>query len=244
MMRRFIFGLLVSLLAIGPGIPRAQEALQIAAIVNEQIISAYDLNMRLTLVMLFSGLREAPETRRRLAPQVLRTLIDEELKRQEAKRIGIDITDKEVGKIMRNMEKSSNLHKGGLREYLVQRNVEISILSNQIRADISWKDLVGGRYGRSVNITEEEIDEVLAKIKDNEGKPEYRVSEIFLPVDKPENDAQIAALANRLIEQARSGVNFAALAKNFSKSQSAGKGGDLGWNRIGQLEQELDNALA
>ncbi|NQV83829.1 MAG: peptidylprolyl isomerase [Rhodospirillales bacterium] len=244
MVRQFVFGFLVFLLAAMPTVPHAQETQEIAAIVNDQVISVYDLNMRLTLVMLFSGLNPTAETRQRLAPQVLRTLIDEELKRQEAKRIGIDITDKEIAQIMRRMEKTSNLSKGELKDYLENRKVAISILVNQIRADLSWRQLVNGRYGAGVIISDQEIEENLAKIKSNEGKPEFRVSEIFLPVDKPENDAQIAALANRLIEQARSGTNFAALARNFSKNQSAEKGGDLGWNRIGQLNPELDKALA
>jgi peptidyl-prolyl cis-trans isomerase SurA len=226
-----------------PGSPRAQQLLGIAAVINDKVISVYDLNMRLTLVMVFAGLPISQETRQRLAPQVLRLLIDDELKRQEGKRIGLTYTDKQVEQVMHRMEKSNNMPKGGLKDFLAKRNVEVSVLGNQIRADLAWKELVYGRYGRSVVISDEEIDEVLADIKSNEGKPEYRISEIFLPVDKPENDARIAVLANRLIEQIRSGAKFAALARSFSKGPSAEKGGDLGWSRIGRLDQELDNAL-
>ena len=243
-MRRFVFGILACILLAMPGIPRAQETLRIAAVVNDQIISHYDLKMRLSLVILFSGLQDSPVTRKRLSPQVLGNLIDEELKRQEAKRLDFSIPDKEVETFIRNLEKSNKLPKGGIKDQLTKRNVEISVLANQIRANISWKEMVNARYGLSVTISDEEIEEVLAKFINNEGKPEYLVSEIFLPVDTPENEGQVSALANRLIEQIRSGASFATLAKNFSKSPSAENGGDLGWKRAGQLDQELDNALA
>ena len=74
-------------------------------------------------------------------------------------------------------------------------------------------------------------------------KLRFLVSEIFLPVDKPEAEAEIFALATRLINQTQSLQNFRALARNFSKSPTAEKGGQLGWNRVGQLGGNLDKAL-
>jgi peptidyl-prolyl cis-trans isomerase SurA len=47
----------------------AQDSLRIVAVVNDQIISAYDLDMRLALVTTFAGMPDTIETRQRLAPQ-------------------------------------------------------------------------------------------------------------------------------------------------------------------------------
>jgi len=76
-----------------------------------------------------------------------------------------------------------------------------------------------------------------------ERRLKFLVSEIFLPIDKPEAEGEIQALANRLLQQAKSIQNFRALAQNFSKSPTAEKGGQLGWNRVGQLGGELDKVL-
>ena len=85
-MKRLLgFSFLLSL-TLMTGDARAQDVLGIAAVVNDKVISAYDLGMRLKLVVVFSDLPNTAETRQRLIPQVLRMLIDEELKRQEAKR--------------------------------------------------------------------------------------------------------------------------------------------------------------
>ncbi len=242
MKRLLWFAFLLSLTLMTGG-ARAQDTLGIAAVVNDKVISAYDLGMRLNLVVVFSGLPNTTETRQRLVPQVLRTLIDDELKRQEAKRRGITISAGEINATLRNLEKINKLGRGELESFLTKRNIKKSALTNQIKADIVWRKLVNGRFFDVAKVRDEDIDAVIAEIKRNEGKLEYLVSEIFLPVDKAADEPDVLAQANRLIEQIKSGANFSALALNFSKSPSAGNGGDLGWNRIGQLGAELDNVL-
>ncbi len=232
-------------LALSPVTPsaRAQDALGIAAVVNDKVISVYDLSMRLSLVMIFTGLPFTLETRERLGPQVLQTLIEDELKRQEASRLKITIPYNEVEDTVRRLEKSNNLGKGGLEALLGQRKIEQKTLINQIKANLVWRKLINIRFGPTVNISDEEIDEVMAEMKKNEGKPEYLAAEIFLPVDSEEKERETVAQIDRLIQQAQAGANFQALARNFSKSPSAEKGGNLGWNRLGQLSAEYDNAL-
>src|SRR3546814_18220980 len=66
--------------ALGPGTSvRAQQGPAIAAVVNDQIISTYDLESRLRLALLSAHPEGTPENRQRLAPQVLRKPIDERL---------------------------------------------------------------------------------------------------------------------------------------------------------------------
>jgi len=243
MIRRLFFVLpLLALLA--PGRADAQDSLRIAAVVNDQIISVYDLNMRLSLAMAFAGLPETAETRRRLAPQVLRTLIDDELKRQEAARLKVSVTEKEIQQAIRRLEKLNEVKDGEIDTLLARKNIEKRTLIRQIESEMLWGKLIGSNFGPSIQISDEEIDEVLAEVEKNRGKPEFLVSEIFLPVDRTANEAEVLALANRLIEQMKGGVSFEALARNFSKSATADHGGDLGWNVHGQLGPYLDPAVA
>lgn len=243
-MKRLFVCVLALVLFSAPWGGRAQDALRIAAVVNDEIISVYDLNMRLNLVVALSGLPDTNETRQRLGPQILRSLIDDELKRQEATRLGIPVSEGEVESALRRLEKGNGLDKGGLDKILASRNIRKSSLTTQIESEIAWGKLVQGRFGVLSQISDEEIDEVLSEIESNKGKPEYLVSEIFLPVDKPESEREILSLANRLIQQTQAGANFQALAQNFSQSPTAESGGDLGWNRLGQLGNDLDQALA
>ena len=242
-MKKFILIIAACFFLTMPKITVAQDILKIAAVINNQIISLYDLNMRSKLLILFSGLPDLPETKIRLRPQLLKTMIDEELKLQEAERQKINITKKEIDSELRRLEKRNKQFKKGIKKYLAKNKIEISVLNKRIKTSISWVRLVNLRYGSSVIVVDEEIDENIANIQNNAGKPEYRVSEIFLPIENIEKSSKVLAIANRLIKQMNSGATFSNLAKSFSKNFTARNGGDMGWIRTGQLDSELDTVL-
>ncbi len=219
--------------------------MRIAAVVNDDIISVYDLNARISLLIASSGQSDTPEARRRFAPQVLRNLIAEKIKTQEAKRLKITVSEGELKKALKQLEQRNVFPRGGgLDGFLARNKIEKSVLMEQIEAEIAWIKLVARKARYFSNISEEQIDEVMARIEANKGNPELKVSEIFLPIDQPGNEADVAATSARLIEQIKSGVSFKALARNYSKSASAAVGGDLGWIKTGNLGTERDQALA
>lgn len=242
-MKKFLIFIVASILLTTPKNLPAQDVLKIAAVVNDQIISLYDLKMRTTLMIMFSGLQNLPETRMRMRPQVLKTMIDEELQLQEAKRIGLSITDKETDLVFRRIEKKNKLSKGVLKNNLEKEKVDVSILHKRIKANLSWTQLVSARYSSSVIITDEEIDETLSEVLNNGGKLEYRISEIFLPIENSKNESQVLANAYRIIEQIKSGALFSTLAKKNSRSSTAINGGDIGWRQAGKLDTDFVNVL-
>ena len=221
----------------------AQDSLRIAAVVNDDIISAYDLNARLSLALASSKVSNEAEARRRLAPQVLRTLIDDKLKIQEARRLSIRASKKDIDRALGRIERQNKLPRGGLGPYLAKNGIDMVVLIDQIEAEIVWSKAVNRRLRIQIQVGEDEIDEMLAQIEANKGKPEHRVVEIFLPVDEREDEQKTRLLAERLVQQLEAGASFRTLARNFSQSASAAVGGDLGWIKQGQLATEVDAAL-
>src|SRR5579884_1200947 len=67
-----------------PASPGVVGEVRIAAVVNDEVISVLDLVSRMKMVMVSSNLPDTPETRQRLAAQVLRAIVDEKLQMQEA----------------------------------------------------------------------------------------------------------------------------------------------------------------
>ncbi len=238
------FIVLALVLAI-TGTARAQQVLQgIAAVVNDEVISAYDVRTRLRIVITSSGLPATRDVRDRLAPQVLRDLIDEKLKLQEAERQGVGADDDDLAHARAGLERQNNLQPGQLGAFLAARGIDESALEAQIESAIAWQKLIARRLIPQINVSAEEIDETMRRIADNAGKPEHLLAEIFLPVDNPRDAANVEKAATRLVSQVRDGANFVALARSFSKSSTAADGGDMGWIPQGQLEPELDSALA
>jgi peptidyl-prolyl cis-trans isomerase SurA len=218
--------------------------MRIAAVVNDEVISILDLFSRMQLVMIASNIPDTPETRQRLATQVLRSLIDERLQLQEAKRQNVTATESEVKNAMGQVEKQNNMRTGQLEEFLKARGIDRGSLSSQITASIVWAKLVKKQAAQTVEITDEEIDEALNRAKEHAKEPQSRVAEIFLSVDKPAQDDEVRRTAERLTQQMKQGARFSAVARQFSQSATAAVGGDMGWMRPDQLPPELAKRVA
>lgn len=228
------------LLCIGSA--AAQET-RIAAVVNDDIVSLNDLDARMTLVMRSSGIPDSPQNRQRISSRVLRGLIDERLEMQEAKRLDVKVPKTEIDQALVRIEQQNNLPKGGLDAFLGKEGISRASLVDQITASLTWAKLVRYRLSQDVNISDEEVNEALARLKENVNVPQNRVSEIFLAVDNPTQEPEVKRLADKLIEQIRSGVRFDAVARQFSQSPTSAVGGDLGWLTADQLLPELGDAL-
>lgn len=222
-----------------PAPAAAQSVQRIAAIVNDELITAYDLESRIRLVMFSTRLSNTPETRRRIRSQVLRTLIDERLQLQEAKRRNISVSKRDIRRAKQAIEKQNKMQKGELEQILKQNQIPLEAMEAQLRTGIAWSKLVGRRLRPRITIGEDEIDEVLAHIKSRQGQTEYRLSEVLLTVDSPDQEGNVRRTAQRIAEQVAKGARFAAIARQFSQSATAAVGGDLGWLH----ESELDDTL-
>ena len=223
---------------------QAQQSLGIAAVVNDEMISIYDLNSRLTAVIAFAGLPDTPETRRRIAAQVLRSLIDERIKLQEANLLQITSSPREISDEKNDLERQNGMKPGQLKEFIKERGIQEPSIDTQMEVRSLWKRMVSTIFTRGITITDEEVTETFEKLKNNKGKPEDLVFEIFLPISQPDQEQDVTRLAERLIQQIRGGSNFSAIAQNFSQSSSAGNGGDLGWTLRGQHDAELNQIIS
>ncbi len=247
-MKKFLLGItwvaamaLVVLAGTNPA--EAQGGLRIAAIVNDDVISLHDLENRMALTMVTSNLEDRPEVRQRVAPQILRALIDDRLKVQEARRLNVVVTEEEINDALNRIAQQVNMSPREIPQFLASRGAKMSTLIDQIEAEIAWLKTVNRLEGNRLQIGEDEIDAELNRIRQNAGQPEYRLADIFLPIDNPADEAQVQQLAERLRGQLQEGASFPALARNFSQAASAAVGGDVGWVRRGQLASQLDIVL-
>lgn len=228
--------LLSPLTAVGQAGPEAKLSIGVAAVVNDDPITTDDLRSRLGLIIMSSRLPDRPEVRRRFQPQVLRTLVDERLRLQEAKRLKIKVDKKEIAAAIADIERQNNLPSGGMATVLKRRGLNITALEANVLAQLTWTKIIRRQIQGRIVISETDIDDTLARLESDKGKPEFLVSEIFLQPSADQSEAQTLKFATRLVTRIRGGADFAALARTFSKSSSADAGGDLGWIRDDQLD--------
>jgi peptidyl-prolyl cis-trans isomerase SurA len=225
------------------GAVSAQEVLNIAAVVNDEVISMYDLRARARLIMVSAGMPDTVDTRRRIEPQVLRSLIDEKLQMQEAKRLNLSVAPEELKEAFGQIEAQNGMAKGQLTGQLARMGIDEGTLTQQIRSTIAWNKIVRRQIRSQIQVGNEEVDETIQRLEANRGKPRSLVAEIFLAVDSVDQEDSVRSAATRLVEQLKGGAPFEAMAKQFSQSASAQQNGDLGWIAPGELPDELDKAV-
>ncbi len=241
---RYIFPFLTVIfcIAFAHSVQANQEG--IAIVVNEDVITFGELNDRYVLTLVSSRLPDSQETRMRLIPQILGGLVEEQLKFQEATREEIEITDQEVEQGFAQIATQNKIPPEKFKEVLTQSGVNVATMERQVKSQLLWSKVVGKKLRPKVNVSENDIDNTLNRIKNNIGKTEFLTSEIFLPIETPSQEAQIIDLANNLVEQIRTKqAPFFRVAQQFSRAPGAPQGGDLGWIQDGQLSSELTYAL-
>ncbi len=222
---------------------KAQQTQRIIAVVNDEIISEFDLGKRIKFVIFSSQLPNNQKVIQRITRQVLRGLIDDKLKLQEAKRVGVKIRPKQLKVAIQGVEKRNKVATGGMRKFLTERAIDWRTFELQVEAELAWRETVVRQVRSTIKIGDDVVDEMIAEIKANKGKPEYFVAEIFIPFDPTKSLDETYQNTLRLHSQILSGAKFSALARSFSQSASAAKGGNLGWVRTDQVDENLSKII-
>ena len=215
-----------------------------AAFVNGSVISNYDLDQRTALFAATSGIRPTEENLSKIRPQVLRSLEDEMIQLQEANKHRISVSKTEVERALQEVAKDNRLSLPQLMNTLSQSGVTPTTFAQQIAAQITWQKVVTARYGTDVFIGDQDVDEAMNRLKQGSDRPQFLLSEIYLGVDKSEDEISVRSSAEQFVQQIMQGVSFAIVAGQFSQSPSAADGGDIGWVLQGQLAEEIDQALS
>jgi peptidyl-prolyl cis-trans isomerase SurA len=238
-----VFMALLLATAGGASTAPAQDTLQIVAVVNDQAISKIDLLVRLQLVIQATGLKDSPQLRARLAPEILRALIDERLKKAEAQRLGITATRAEVEHALEQIAAANNMSVAQFNRAVERDPLVAQAFTDEAAAQIAWDKLVRTKLGPTITVTQQDVDEEFRRIKESFDKPQYQVAEIFIAVDQSDQDAAARQSAERLMDQLRQGGDFSRLAQQFSQATTAPQGGSIGWMRPDQMDESIAAAL-
>ncbi len=234
---KFIAFIFMTLMTLNT--PEAREVEGIAAIVNDEVISKFDVDQRVSLFLVTSGIERTPQNIDGLRRQVLRTLIQEKLQLQEARDSEIEISRAEINAAMQDMASGTNRSLDEVEKFLKENNVHIRTMEDQIEAELAWNRFVRGRFGGQVSIGELEIDETLERAEAAMNQDRVNISEILLLTNNQLDGQRLMSEAAQIVQQLRAGINFGAVARQFSAASSSASGGNLGWIPVNQLDENI-----
>ena len=215
---------------------------RIVVVVGSMPITEADVEARVKLVLLTSGLQSNTQNIDNLRQQVLSALIDEKIQLQVAQPKDPSILDKAVKESFEGMAKDNNMSEAQLLEVLSKNNIPDYTMKDRLRAQIAWTEYIRSFYAGLTHITDAEVQEVLNKLQKNKDNTIYYVSEIDFVVQSPADDHKALQEANMVYNQLKAGADFKAMAQQFSRFSNK-RGGDITQLVKGQMDPAAENAL-
>jgi len=199
--------------------------------VNGEGITGYELKQRRLLL-------EAIGVPGDIDEQAETGLIEDRLKRQAARGLGLEITPDALNDGLASFAQRGNLEADEFLLFLNENGVSQQTIRDFIEAGMLWRELVRGRFGARATVSESEIERALA-LSGTQSGARILLAEIILPANTPEVEAQTTALAEDLSQRIRTNAQFAEAARRFSIAPSRERGGRRDWVNLSTLPPQL-----
>ncbi len=224
--------------------PEFRLADGIVATVNDQIITGFDLRQRMLSVIAMSQVQPTEENLPAIQQQALQALIEERLQAQEITNYEtLRISDEEIDREIAAMAQEAGVTPEAYMAYLEQGGIRPQAMREQLRTEIGWRELVGGRFNSRARVSRSQVEQTLRQLSEAASKPQYLIGEIYLDASRVGGQQAAMNGAEQLVQQMVQGAPFQAVARQFSAAPSASRGGDAGWIVQGTVQPALQSAM-
>ena len=229
---KLLFILLISF----PSISKIETLDRIAVIVDDGVLMESQIDFALSEIIKRYDQQNIPKPSLEiLKEQTIEKLIIDELQLQMAERAGIRISDTELNNTIARIASSNGMTLEQFISYLSTEGESYDVLRENVKKEMTIQRIQRGRVGSMINITDKEFDAFLATDESlKELEPELQVRQILVKnLDK----------AEEVITKIENGSDFSELAKEFSISSNASKGGIMNWRKISDMPTLYAEAL-
>ncbi len=136
---------------------------RIAVLVNDQLITSYDVVQRMKLSAVLSGIDITAENNNQLLNSVVDELIREKLKNQKINEYNISVSEEEYLNQELRFYQNGPFNKEDLANIFELNDIKYSEFKKYLIDGISWQKLISGMYYRLTSASEIEIEEVIMK---------------------------------------------------------------------------------
>ena len=220
----------------------------IVAVVNDDVITRYDLDARYDRTVQQLKARNIPlPARAVLEKQLLERMIDDRIQLEYAKQTGIRVDGPTLDKALNRIAAQNNMNLEQFRTALAKEGMAFNKFRDDIRDEIILQRLRERDVDSKVNVTEAEVDAYLENQAKQGQEDEYNFDHILIRIPEAATTEQIQkqrARAQKVLDELRKGADFAQLSASYSDASNALDGGNVGWRRGSQLPTVFADILA
>jgi peptidyl-prolyl cis-trans isomerase SurA len=223
----------------------------IVAVVNDDIITLYDVNREAQPLIKEAEKKGALDdaARSKIRRTILDRLVEKKLTEQKIRELGIRVSEEEIRQAIDDVRKQNNIpSQEALETALAGQGLSFEQYRAQLQEQIEKLKLISMEVRAKIQVGETEMREYYAanRAKYTE-EDSFRARHIFFKTGEKATPAEIQrskATALAVLADAKAGKDFAELAKKFSEDPAARKdGGDLGSFKKGDMQPELEKTI-
>jgi peptidyl-prolyl cis-trans isomerase SurA len=254
-LRVILWGMLVFGTALFSTNAQAEESLvvdRIVAVVNDEIITLYDLNLTVKpYEKNIEALDYPPEERRetlfKLRSDLLNKLVGEKLADQQIKKYNLTISNQEIDLTIERMKESRSYTDEDLRAGLAEQGLTMEEYRDNLKKQLLRGKLVNREVKSKIVITRGEIEKYYNEHRDKyAGETKYHLFNISIRFSQmtDESQKQIAfGKMKTVLSQLKQGRTFESFAAEAPDSPESPEGTDLGLYRLDELSPQLRNVV-
>ncbi|MBZ0095459.1 MAG: peptidylprolyl isomerase [Sulfuricella sp.] len=234
---------LASVHAAGNDPERASAPVQlvgrIVAVVNNEVITQFELNDRMRIVMQQLQKRGTPlPPQEVLEKQMLERIITDRVQLQFAKETGIRVDDLQLDKTLQRIAQENNMTVEAFRGALEKDGVSFAKFREEIRDEIILGRLREREVENRITVSDGEVESFLStRAAQAGGEDEFNLAHILVRVPEQASPEQIQgkrAHAEKALAELKK-MDFAQVAASYSDAPDALQGGVLGWRAASRL---------
>ncbi|MDP2787464.1 MAG: peptidylprolyl isomerase [Pseudomonadota bacterium] len=232
----------------GGAIAAPLEIDRIVAVVNNSVITEFELKARLEQALRqIAGQKTPPPPRHLLEKQLLERMITEKVLMQIAEDTNLRFEGLTLDRAIARIAQGNNLSPEAFRKALESEGTNFNAFREQIRTEMTIARLKEREVDNRLVITEAEIDNFLANASQiTNQQDEFKLAHILVLTPEgasPEKLAELKAKAEKALSELKAGADFVQVSAAYSDTQNAVQGGVLGWRGEGQLPGLYASAL-
>lgn len=244
LLRTLVLFLCWSGLTVAQTAPRAASepvpADRIVAVVNDEVITLYELRTRLNVALAQLKKQGTPlPARDVLERQMLERLVMDKVQLQQARDTGLKIDDAQLEQALQRIATGNKMSMAQFREALQKDGIEFVKFREEIRQEMTIARVREREVENKIAISEGEVDNYLADdTAKGSSREEYEVAHILLRTPEsasPEQIQRLKAKADQVFDRAAKGEDFSQLAASFSDAPDGLQGGNLGVRQLDRL---------
>lgn len=221
----------------------------VAAIVNDGVVLKSQLQDELTLII-----KRAKDSNFKLPPgnvleeQVLERLIVNEIQMQRASQIGLTVSDQMLNEAIERMAAQAGYTFEQMPAVLAEDGIDYADFRSGMRDEITLEQLRRIIVAQNIDVSDREVAQCITDLEDNVVvNSSWNLSHILVNLPDGATAAQIEVAeraAQNIYEQIMAGADFGEMAVRHSQSDTALRGGELGWIEGQQIPSFFVDVLA